>query len=74
VFGSYVHGLLADAEQRRALLSRMGAEAGGRDYGSSVEAALDQIACALEEHLDIDALMALARTERSSPRSMGDKE
>ena len=35
-------------------------EAGGVDYGASVEAALDEIAAALEEHLDIDALVALA--------------
>lgn len=61
-FGSYVHGLLADAGLRRALLSRFDAEAGGVDYGSSVEGALDEIAAALEEHLDIDALVALAGT------------
>ncbi|WP_062345651.1 cobyric acid synthase [Novosphingobium sp. CCH12-A3] len=65
VFGSYVHGLLADAEQRRALLSRMDVKAGGMNYGFSVEAALNEIAAALEEHLDIDALVALARAERS---------
>ena len=64
VFGSYVHGLLADAELRRALLSRMDVEAGGVDYGFTVEAALDEIAVALEEDLDIDALVALAMAER----------
>lgn len=68
VFGSYVHGLLADAEQRRALLSLMDVEAGGRDYGSAVELALDDIASALEEHLDIDALVALAKAGRSPTR------
>ncbi|AZI37775.1 cobyric acid synthase [Caenibius tardaugens NBRC 16725] len=62
VFGSYVHGLLADAELRRALLSRINVEAGRADYGSSVDAALNEIASALEEHLDIDALVALAKT------------
>ncbi|MFX9073353.1 hypothetical protein ABTN28_18940, partial [Acinetobacter baumannii] len=51
-----------DTELRRALLSYIDAEAGGADYGASVEAALDEIAAALEEHLDIDALVALART------------
>ena len=60
VFGSYVHGLLADADQRRALLSRLDVEAGGLEYGGSVEAALDEIASSLEEHLDIDSLVALA--------------
>ena len=37
----------------------MDAEAGGVDYGASVEVALDEIGAALEEHLDIDALVAL---------------
>jgi adenosylcobyric acid synthase len=60
VLGSYVHGLLTDAGQRRALLARIGVEGGGRDYRASVDAALDAIAAALEEHLDIDALVALA--------------
>ena len=71
VFGSYVHGLLADAELRRALLSRMNVEAGGMDYGFSVEAALDEIAAALEEHLDIDALVRLAKAERSASGPAG---
>ncbi|ALR19720.1 cobyric acid synthase [Sphingobium baderi] len=66
VFGSYVHGLLADAGLRHALLSRMAVEAGGVDYGVSIKLALDEIAFALEEHLDIDALMALAKAERST--------
>ena len=60
VIGSYVHGLLADPAQRHALLDRIGVAGGGRDYRASVEAALDEIAAALERHLDIDALIALA--------------
>lgn len=60
VLGSYVHGLLADARQRRALLSRLDVAAGGMDYRASIEQALDEIASALEEHLDIDGLIALA--------------
>jgi adenosylcobyric acid synthase len=60
VMGSYVHGLLADAAQRRALLARIGVAGAGGDYRASVDAALDEIAGALEAHLDIDALIALA--------------
>lgn len=60
VMGSYVHGLLADAAQRRALLARIGVAGAGGDYRASVDAALDEIADALEAHLDIDALIALA--------------
>jgi len=60
VIGSYVHGLLADPDQRAALLSRLGVEASGRDYHASVDAALDEIAAELERHLDIDAILAVA--------------
>ncbi len=61
VLGSYVHGLLADPRLRTALLARIGIAGGGRDYRASVEGALDEIAAALERHLDIDALIALAQ-------------
>ena len=60
VLGSYVHGLLSDPHQRRALLSHLGIDGGGRDYRASVDRALDEIAAKLEEHLDIDGLIALA--------------
>ncbi|CAN5455661.1 cobyric acid synthase [soil metagenome] len=68
VFGSYVHGLLADAQQRRALLARLDVRAGGRDYHASIETALDEIAGVLEAHLDIDALVALARQAQPAGR------
>jgi len=61
VMGSYVHGLLADPAQRGALLARLGGAGGGIDYRASVDAALDEIAGALETHLDIDGLIALAQ-------------
>jgi adenosylcobyric acid synthase len=62
VFGSYVHGLLADAEQRHAMLLRLGIEGSRRDYQASVDTALDEIAASLEQHIDIDALIALSST------------
>ncbi|WP_336958591.1 cobyric acid synthase [Sphingobium aquiterrae] len=61
VMGTYLHGLLADPAQRRALLALLGTEGGGRDYHASVDAALDEIAAALEAHVDIDGLIALAQ-------------
>ena len=61
VLGSYVHGLLSDPGQRRALLSRIGIEGGGRDHRASVDAALDEIAALLECHVDIDGLIGIAR-------------
>ncbi|MBW8753184.1 MAG: cobyric acid synthase [Sphingomonadales bacterium] len=60
VLGTYVHGLLADPGQRRALLSRIGVAGGGRDYHASVDASLDEIAGELERHLDVAGLIALA--------------
>ena len=60
VIGTYVHGLLADAAQRTALLGRIGAQGAGADYDASVDAALDEIADALERYLDIDAIVAIA--------------
>ena len=61
VMGSYAHGLLATAPMREALLAKLGVEAGGVDYDATVDAALDAIAEDLERHLDVDALLALAR-------------
>ena len=60
VLGSYVHGFLSNPEQRRALLSRISIEGAGRDYRASVDDALDEIAAMLEQHVDIDHLIALA--------------
>jgi adenosylcobyric acid synthase len=61
VMGTYVHGILADAGLRAALLARLGVVGGGQDYDASVDGALDEIAVRLEEHLDIDALLSVAR-------------
>ncbi|MFS2108954.1 cobyric acid synthase [Sphingomonas sp. Sphisp140] len=63
VMGSYLHGLLASAEARTALLARIGVAGSGRDYAADVDAALDEIAARLEEHVDIGALLALAKEE-----------
>ncbi len=62
IAGSYVHGLLADADQRRAWLARIGVEGTGPDHRASIDAALDAIADTLERHVDIDALLALSET------------
>lgn len=62
VMGTYCHGLLASTGLRAALLGRLGATSQGQDYGASVEAALDAVAVALEEHLDMDGLIQLAGT------------
>jgi adenosylcobyric acid synthase len=61
VLGTYLHGLLASADLRTALLAKAGVAGSGRDHGADVDAALDEIAAELERHLDVDALLALAR-------------
>jgi adenosylcobyric acid synthase len=61
VFGTYVHGLFADDAQRAAWLARLGAAASGDSYEEGVEATLDALARHLEAHLDLDALLRLAR-------------
>jgi adenosylcobyric acid synthase len=66
VSGSYVHGLLALAEQRVAWLARLGVAAIGPDHGASIDAALDAMAATLERHVDLDALLALS--ERAGHR------
>jgi len=60
VIGSYVHGLLAHPDQRRALLGRLGRGSSGGDYHATVDIALDTIANALERHVDVDGLIRLA--------------
>ncbi|MFA7585908.1 MAG: cobyric acid synthase [Novosphingobium sp.] len=61
VMGTYCHGLLARPGLRAALLARMGAGSSGHDHGGVVDAALDDLASALERHLDIDGLLPLAQ-------------
>ncbi|KTE39275.1 MULTISPECIES: cobyric acid synthase [unclassified Sphingopyxis] len=61
VIGSYLHGLLAAPDLRSALLARLGLTGNGRDHKADVDAALDDIAGELAAHVDIDALLALAR-------------
>ena len=61
VEGSYLHGLFAADAFRAAWLQTLGAAPGGVRYGAAVEMALDRLAAHLEAHLDVDALLALAR-------------
>ena len=61
VAGCYVHGLYADDRQRAAFLARLGAASDGRSYEAGQEAALDALAAHMAAHVDLDALMAIAR-------------
>jgi len=62
VRGCYLHGLFTSDPYRKALLKQCGFEADeGTSYAASVEQALDELALAMEEHLDIDGLLEMAR-------------
>jgi len=60
IAGSYVHGLFATTAARSALVRVLGVIPGHADHAATVDSALDGIAGALEECLDIEALAAIA--------------
>ncbi len=61
IMGSYLHGALASADVRHALLARLGATGAGQDYDAAVDTALDAIAREIERHVAVEALIGLAR-------------
>jgi adenosylcobyric acid synthase len=61
VTGTYIHGVFAGDDFRKGFLERFGVSASNA-YGEGIERALDGLADHLEGHLDIDAIMAIART------------
>ena len=60
VWGCYVHGLFDNDAWRRDVLARLGARAGDGAFRDRTEAALNDIAAAMERHLDVAALLAAA--------------
>ncbi len=61
VMGTYLHGLFASDAFRVAFLKRLGARA-SVSYQARVEAALEGLADHLADHLDVDGLLAIARS------------
>ncbi|MEI9415183.1 cobyric acid synthase [Mesorhizobium sp. Cs1321R2N1] len=61
VIGTYMHGLFGADAFRGKFLESLGIRGGGIDYRAEVERALDDVAAELENHLDCDAIFALAR-------------
>lgn len=68
VEGCYLHGLFGSDGFRQAYLKGMGGVSGVSDYGDAVEQTLDALAAHIEQHLDVDAVLAVAadvpRTDR----------
>ncbi len=61
VVGSYLHGLFTSDAFRQAFLARLGVRAAPGSHARLVEATLDALADHVEAHLDVAALLALAR-------------
>ena len=62
IMGCYLHGLFAADEFRQAFLNRLRQrETSGVAYEQRVEQTLDALAEHLEQHLDLDALLGMAR-------------
>ncbi|MDB5537885.1 MAG: cobyric acid synthase CobQ, partial [Devosia sp.] len=64
VSGTYLHGLFAADDFRRAFLGD--AATAGLNYEAGVDDTLDALAAHLESHLDLDALLALAQPVRTA--------
>ena len=65
VMGTYLHGLFASDDFRRDFLGRLGfATDPLLDFDAGIDAALDGLAGHLETHLNLDAILALAREPR----------
>ena len=62
VAGSYFHGMFREDAFRRAWLSERGVTPAACGYGAAVESTLDGVADHLEEHCDVDGILALARS------------
>jgi adenosylcobyric acid synthase len=68
VRGTYVHGLFTSDEFRRAWLAQFSV-ASQLAYEERIEQALDALADHLEAHLDVDRIVAIARTRQSENAS-----
>ncbi len=60
IAGCYLHGLFDHPAQRAAWLARIGAASDGVDQAARVDAALDELAEALDRHLDVAGLAEIA--------------
>lgn len=60
ITGSYLHGMFADDEFRKAWLAGFGVEGQG-SYRADVDATLNRLADHMETHVDVDGVLSVAR-------------
>ena len=58
--GCYIHGLFGADGYRRQLLAEFGAARFAADFDAGIEVVLDELANHLEEHCQIDRMLALS--------------
>ncbi len=58
--GTYLHGCFTNDGFRQAFLRSLGATTFGLAYDQTIEATLDELAAHLEQHLNLDQILALA--------------
>jgi adenosylcobyric acid synthase len=68
VQGTYVHGLFTGDAFRKAWLAHFGI-ASSLAYAAEIESALEALADHLETHLDIEAMLAIARSRQTTNAS-----
>lgn len=61
VFGTYIHGLFADDQQRSAWLMRLNAGASLIAFDALIEDTLDRLAAHIATHIDLDRILSLSR-------------
>ena len=61
VMGAYVHGLFSDDAFRAAFLDMIGAPPSPLRFEQTIEETLDALAAHCEAHIDLDALLEMAR-------------
>ena len=61
IAGCYIHGLLSDDRQRRHWLQKLGVPSTDFDYQADVDRTLDLLAEHIENHVDCDRLLSLAK-------------
>ena len=61
MFGTYIHGLFADDQQRSAWIMRLNAGASLIAFDALIEDKLDRLAAHIATHIDLDRILSLSR-------------